>query len=41
MGDLHPAFPLFSLLPVQQHSHSAGLEGGEECNQGERQEDKA
>lgn len=39
--DLHPALPLFCLLPVQQGGHSALLQGSEERNKGERQEDEA
>ena len=36
--DLHPAFPFLCLLPIEEHSHSALLQGSEQCHQGQPKE---
>jgi len=36
--DLHPAFPFLCLLPIEEHRHSALLQGSEQCHQGQSKE---
>ena len=36
--DLHPAFPFLCLLPIEEHSHSALLQGSKQCHQGQPKE---
>lgn len=40
-ADLHPALPLLSLLPIQEHRRSALLHRCEECHQGQAQKDES
>lgn len=39
--DLHPAFPFLCLLPIEEHRHSALLQGCKQCHQGQSKEYEA